>query len=80
MPLKRCNAPGCRSLIDWSLSYCDKHKDTQIRNTIRMSGTTKIIQSCIPIIRARNGDCSGKKRNVNQTIDVLCVQLKAKGI
>lgn len=26
MPLKRCNAPGCRALIDWSLSYCNKHK------------------------------------------------------
>lgn len=38
MPLKRCNAPACRSYVDWAERYCEKHKgyaDKQYNKDVR---------------------------------------------
>ncbi|NJE38940.1 HNH endonuclease [Bacillus paralicheniformis] len=38
MPLKRCNAPGCREYVDWTQKYCEKHQgyaDKHYNKTVR---------------------------------------------
>ena len=38
LPLKRCNAPACRSYVDWAERYCEKHKgyaDKQYNKDVR---------------------------------------------